>query len=298
MNEVVFHPKNDIPNFEECSINDWDERLIENCIYDLFIHPRQTIAKWALKTEQTAHLKIGYLGQYLASVLLNTKGCKTAARGNDCMDKSEVKSCSRIDQSDKCKRCRINIARVDKFCPKCKKNDKIQRNNDSKWLLTIRNEADLQKYLDLDRLVLIIEEYPSFHDQIFDTICIKVFEIYPKKNVGRHFKNIIESYFQQLYIANRKKTPNKIPAPKNLWPDSFQFYMCNPVKIFECNISNYLTDPKIEIKKYIKFDSPRCTSDIEKMPIKLLTAKEKAKFPILEKELTFNDILQLELRSF
>jgi hypothetical protein len=74
--------------------------------------------------------------------------------------------------------------------------------------------------------------------------------------------------------------------------------MCNPVKIFECNISNYLTDPKIEIKKYIKFDSPRCTNDIEKMPIKLLTAKEKAKFPILEKELTFNDILQLELRSF
>jgi len=271
--------------------------MIPECINDLFILPRKTLHKWSLITEQTPHTKIGYVGQHLASVLLNTKGTKTGARGEDCMDKSEVKSCSRVDQSDKCKRCKINLTKFDKVCPKCKKNDKIKRNNDSKWLLTIRSERDLKKYLDLDRLVLIIEEYPNFDKNNFDDIGIKVYEIYPKKEKCKHFKSILMEYWENIYKANREKNPKKVPAPKNLWPYSFQFYMCNPVKIFECKISNYLTEPVNEVIKFINYRSERTINDIEKMPVKLLTKEEKNKLEISgDKELTYEDILNLKLR--
>lgn len=295
--KTIFNPKTDITNFEQCHIANYNENMITKCIYDLFINPRKTMYEWSSITEQTAHIKIGYVGQHLASVLLNTKGCKTAARGEDCLDKSEVKACSRIDQSDKCNRCKINLTRFDKICPKCKKNDKIKRNNDSKWLLTIRSEDDLKKYLNLDRLVLIIEEYTKFNENNYDDISIKVYEIYPKKEECKHFKSILINYYQNIYLTNIKKNSKKVPAPKNLWPYSFQFYMCNPVKIFECEISNYINEPNINLIKYIKHLSVRTTYDIEKMPLKLLNEKEKMKIKVSEdNHLTYKDILKLELR--
>ena len=251
MSEDIFNPLNDIENLEECKIKKWDKSLINKCILDLFINPRKVMYEWSNITEQTAHIKVGYVGQHLASVLLNTLGCNTAARGDDCKDKSEVKSCSRVDQSDKCTRCKINISRFNKSCPNCKRTDKIKRNNDSKWLLTIRSEDDLNKYLKLDRLVLIIEDYPDFNKNKFDDISIKAYEIYPKLEMCKHFKNIITDYYNNIYLKNIKKNPKKVPAPKNLWPYSFQFHMCNPIKIFECKITDYITNPKIKIMKYI-----------------------------------------------
>jgi hypothetical protein len=298
MNETIFNPEIDIAKFEECHISNWNESMIKKCISDLFITPRKTMYEWSSITEQTPHIKIGYVGQHLASVLLNTIGCKTAARGEDCMDRSEVKSCSRVDQSDKCKRCGINITRFDKVCPTCKKNDKIKRNNDSKWLLTIRSEDDLNKYLDLDRLVLIIEEYPNFNENNFDDIVIKVYEIYPKKEECKNFKSILMDYYNNIYLSNIKKNPKQVPAPKNFWPDSFQFHMCNPVKIFECKISNYISDPIIEVIKYINYYSVRSIDDIEVMPIKLLNTEEKKRLEIFEdRELSYEDVLKLELRK-
>jgi hypothetical protein len=297
MTEIIFNPKTDIKDFEQCHIVNYHENMITKCISDLFINPRKTMYEWSSITEQTAHIKIGYVGQHLASVVLNTKGCKTAARGEDCLDKSEVKSCSRIDQSDKCNRCKINITRFDKMCPKCNQNDKIKRNNDSKWLLTIRSEDDLKKYLTLDRLVLIIEDYSDFDENNYDDIAIKVYEIYPKKEQCKHFKSMLMDYYENIYLANVKKNPQKVPAPKNLWPYSFQFYMCNPVKIFECKISNYIIEPCIDVIKYINHSSVRTTCDIEKMPLKLLSKEEKIIIEVSEsEELTHEHILKLELR--
>ena len=104
-------------------------------------------------------------------------------------------------------------------------------------------------------------------------------------------------YYENIYLANIKKNPKKVPAPKNLWPYSFQFYMCNPVKIFHCNISNYITEPDINVIKYINYSSVRTIYDIEKMPLKLLNQEEKIRIKVSEdKELTHEDILKLELR--
>lgn len=272
---IIFHPSTEIKNFSDLNLSNYNEHLIPKCIMDLFVNPRKTLHEWSSLTEQTNHTKIGYTGQHLASVILNIRGCKTGARGNDCIDGTEVKSCSRVDQSDKCDRCKINILRLDKLCPNCKKHDKIIRNNDSKWLLTIRNEEELNSYLQLDRLLLIIEEYPEFDKQNYNDISITIYEIYPKKDICSNFSKLITSYFSEIYSTNVEKNPKKVPAPKNLWPHSFQFHMCNPFEIFKCNIKNYLTEPTINIIKCIKPDEPRKVKDIAKMPISLLNSNEK-----------------------
>jgi len=165
-------------------------------------------------------------------------------------------------------------------------------------LLTIRSEEDLKKYLDLERLILILEEYPNFKSNNFDDIVVKVYEIYPKKDICKNFKNILTNYYNNTYLKNKEKNPKRVPAPKNLWPDSFQFYMCNPVKIFECKIKDYMTNPVIERTKYIKPDAVRTTNDIEVMPLSLLTQSEKDKLNLVDhQKLSYTDVLKLDLRD-
>lgn len=268
------NPITDIPGIEKCVLNNYDDNIVKECVMDLFVTPRILLYKWSRITEQTNHTKIGYTGQHLASVVLNVKGCKTGARGKDCLDGTEVKSCSRVDQSDKCTSCKVNVLRLDTACPGCS-STKITRNNDTKWLLTIRNENDLNAYLSLDRLVLIIEEYPDFDTQKYDDITITMYEIYPKKEICKNFATLITSYYNDLYVKNLANNPKKVPAPKNLWPHSYQFHMCNPFEIFKCRISHYLTNPKLDIIKHLKPTDCRTQSDIVPMPLKLLNAHER-----------------------
>lgn len=255
-------------------LDHYHDGLVERCIHDLFVTPRITLYRWSRLTEQTNHTKIGYTGQHLASVVLNVKGCKTGARGKDCMDGTEVKSCSRVDQSDKCTRCQVNVLRVDDVCPVCLGGDKIVRNNDTKWLLTIRSEDDLNAYLALDRLLLIIEEYPDFDKHDYKDITITMYEIYPKKE-PKNFAKLITNYYNDIYSKNLQKNPKKVPAPKNLWPHSYQFHMCDPHEIFRCRIADHLTDPKLTILKHLKPTDPRTPADIVPMPKSLLNARER-----------------------
>lgn len=241
------------------------DSLIRECIMDLFVHPRATLHKWSRITDQTSHTKIGYVGQHLASVLLNVRGCKTGARGLDCMDGTEVKSCSRVDQSDKCKHCDINVSRSDPVCPLC--HGTVKRNNDSKWLLTIRNQQELDKYLNLERLLLIIEDYPRFYEHNFDDISIRAFEIHPKRTPM--FGTLLRSYYHDIFL----KSKAKIPAPKNLWPYSYQFYMCDPVEIFHCTVYDFLSQPRVCIEKYIEPNETR--SAVVQMPCNILNTEEK-----------------------
>lgn len=263
-----------------------NEALIRECVMDLFVRPRMVLHKWSGITEQTCHTKIGYVGQHLASVLLNVRGCKTGARGLDCMDGTEVKSCSRVDQSDKCKRCDVNVSRTDPVCPVCE--GAVQRNNDSKWLLTIRNPEELDRYLALDRILLVLEEYPGFHENRFDDIRIRAFEIHPKRS--RVFGELLRSYYHDIFL----KSKAKVPAPKNLWPYSFQFYMCDPVEIFRCTVRRFLTDPEMTIEKYLAPHEPR--TDPVPMPRALLNAKEKTRVSTTNEFLTDQDKAQLSLR--
>ena len=289
--EKIYIPKNEYP------LKNHDENLIKKCILDLFVNPRKILHEWSILTEQTNHTKIGYTGQHLASVILNMKGCKTGARGKDCMDGTEVKSCSRVDQSDKCERCKISILRYDEFCPYCNKKDKIVRNNDSKWLLTIRNENELNYYLNLDRLLLIIEEYPDFSKNKYDDIMITMYEIYPKHEICKNFRKIIINYFNDIYSKNIIKNPKKNPAPKNFWPYSYQFYLCNPFEIFKCKITNYLTKPIVDIIHYIKPNEIRTLQHLAKMPVRILKLQEKKDINNNEEDyVSFLNKMKLQLR--
>ncbi|MDO4225254.1 MAG: MamI family restriction endonuclease, partial [Bergeyella zoohelcum] len=98
------------PNANLIKISNNREKIIE-FLNDLIIKPRVDIRKWANITKQTPTLKIGYIGQYLSSLILGMEGGRTGARGHDIIDGTEVKSCTKVDQADKCKDCGERLMR-------------------------------------------------------------------------------------------------------------------------------------------------------------------------------------------
>ncbi len=128
------------PNTKLVTLHDNIKQIV-NLLDELVLQPRINAIKWSRITKQTPNIKIGYPGQHLASLITGMTGERTGARGNDIADGSEVKSCSRIDQLDKCNNCESPVARLEDKCSECGSSD-IKRNNDSKWLFSIRNRAE------------------------------------------------------------------------------------------------------------------------------------------------------------
>ena len=261
------------PNKDLIEIDN-NEKLIKEFIKDMILMPSVTAHKWSEITNQTPNLKIGYPGQHLASLITGMKGNATGARGNDIIDGSEVKSCSKIDQSDKCLECKSNVLRSLNKCPKCGSSN-IKRNNDSKWLIPVRSEDELNLLInETPRFIFIVTDYPNFINNNYNDIRIRAFEIWVKYSRCEKFITMMKSYYENIYLKHIQKNPNKTPAPKNLFPDNYPFYMCNPIKTFECIIKNALSESEINIVKYIQPDRNRSTLESEKMPIELLTTNE------------------------
>lgn len=262
------------PDLSKITIKD-NIKLIEQFIYDMIISPRIASHKWSAITNQTPNLKIGYPAQHLASLILGMKGDATGARGNDICDGTEVKSCSKIDQSDKCLDCKENVLRSQNKCPACGSAN-IRRNNDSKWLIPIRNEDELTMALkETPRFLFIVSDYPFFKDNNFSDIRIRAFEIYPSNPRCVRFAELLKSYYYNIYLPHIKHNPNATPAPKNLFPDNFPFYMCNPIKVFQCDIVGSLSSkPKIKISHYVAPDADRTNLQSVLMPVELLHKKE------------------------
>jgi hypothetical protein len=72
--------------------------------------------------------------------------------------------------------------------------------------------------------------------------------------------------------------------------------MCNPIEIFNCRVKNYLTQPTIEVIKFIRPNEPRKIKDIAKMPVNLLNPRERKMVNVTNKYVSFQDKLKLELR--
>lgn len=257
------------PNENLITITD-NRRLITEFIQDMLIIPRERAHKWSKITNQTPNLKIGYPFQHLASLITGMKGNATGARGEDLIDGSEVKSCNKIDQSDKCLECGRNILRIQQQCPYCLSVN-IRRNNDSKWLISIRNEDELRMLKDeTPRFILMLSDYPDFASKKFEKIRIRSFEIWVKSPRCKNFITLMDSYYQNIYLKHKSINPNKNPAPKNLFPENYPFYMCNPIKIFECFIDENF---HINITHFIEPNIDRTYLDSEKMPKGLLKRK-------------------------
>jgi len=164
------------PDINLITIKD-NKVLIKKLLEELVLEPRINALKWSEVTHQTPNLRIGYPGQHLASLITGIKGRKTGARGDDLEDGTEVKSCSRIDQMDSCKDCKSPVARIEIKCSSCGSSN-IERKDDSKWLFTIRSENDLKVLTqDVERIFLLLADYPNFAQQDYDTLRFQSFEI-------------------------------------------------------------------------------------------------------------------------
>ena len=119
-----------------------NKELIEQFLDEVIVKPKTTLKKWSKITNQTPAVKLGYIGQHLASLITGVPGTGSGARGDDLEDSSEVKSCNKIDQVDKCAECNGRVMRYEKTCSACG-SDKIDRKDDSKWLFSIRSQEEL-----------------------------------------------------------------------------------------------------------------------------------------------------------
>lgn len=125
--------------------------------------------------------------------------------------------------------------------------------DDSKWLFTIRSENDLKVLTkDVNRIVLALADYPEFDKDNFEDLRFQVFEIWTKSPRNQNFVKLMTNYYHKIYLEHKRKNPSKPqpPAPKNFWPYSYQFYMCNPIKVLNCIVKNANLTPKIEIDYY------------------------------------------------
>ena len=261
------------PNKKLITITD-NQNQIEKLLSELVLQPRVNALKWSAITKQTPNIKIGYPGQHLASLITGMPGERTGARGTDLIDGTEVKSCSRIDQLDICKDCKSPVSRSEVNCPSCNSTN-IKRNEDSKWLFSVKNENDLDVLINkVERIFLMIGDYPNFGEGDFSTLRFQAFEIWNTGGRSERFKEIMSNYYQKIYLAHKTESPDRMPAPKNFWPYSYQFYMCNPILTFSCTVYNADTKPKIKIGYYLDPAADRSKLESVIMPADILVEKE------------------------
>jgi hypothetical protein len=261
------------PNLKFITIHD-NEMHIKRLISDLILTPRIKALEWSSITKQTPNMKVGYPGQHLASLIVGMEGARTGARGHDIIDGSEVKACSRVDQLDNCANCSEKVLRIEPFCSTCGSSN-IRRMGDSKWLFTIRSERDLEVLTnEVERVILTIADYPNFDEQDFETLRFQVFEIWTKSPRCARFKEIMTNYFEKIYAGHKAKDSNKTPAPKNFWPYSYQFYLCNPIRVFSCIVENANSVPNILIEYFMPPQQNRAFMRSELMPSELLNKEE------------------------
>lgn len=236
------------PDVSKITISDNLYRL-EQFIANAIIAPRKIMKEWSLVTSQTPAVKIGYVGQHLASLITGVAGTGSGARGDDLIDGTEVKSCNKVDQVDKCKVCNSHVMRYEEKCSSCG-SDKIARKDDSKWLFSVRDEHELIQYLNLDRVLLVLMDYPKFAEGDFKDIRISAFEIYPKEDRASVFRDLINNHYYNIYlpkITGKLKEDVTKGNPMNLHPFGFQFFKCNPVLTFSCVIKDIDSNPQILI---------------------------------------------------
>ena len=229
---------------------------IKQCIIDLFVTPRNLINKWSDKTNQTSQVRLAYPGQHIASVVTGVRGIGTAARGMDLSDGSEVKSCSRADQLGRCNKCGAPVMRAVSICPVCGSRD-IETKEDSHWIFSIRSEEELSTLFDAPRVLLLLIDR---NEQ--DQIRIRIWQIDTKQH---YFEDFFKEYYYNNFTQKLRAGVSNI-APCNLHPLKYDFYMMEPVLIFDSHIADGI--PIIDF-----YNLNNITAD--PMPSKLLKSDEK-----------------------
>lgn len=252
-----------------------NRELICELIADLYLQPRSAILKWSQVTNQTAQVRIAYPGQHLASLVSGIPGTGTAARGNDLADGSEIKSCSRADQLGKCKECGGGVLPHQEQCPTCNSSN-IDRKTDSHWIFSIKSKQELDQYLSCPRILLVL--FDRMVDGS-DVIRSRIWEIWPSSARHLYFRWFVEDYWENNYLYKLDK--GLTPAPLNLHPLQFDFYMMNPVCTFEARTrmpesieksATFVPNPT-DIIHWIEPNADRDDIDVDIMPVDTVRPK-------------------------
>lgn len=122
----------------------------EALIKDLYIDLRAKVNAWSKITQQTPQARMGYVGQHLVSVVTGYPGGKSGARGYDLViddeRHGEIKTCYRVDQLGSCNACGAVVSSLETECAVCSSTS-INRKDDSKWLIAIRNNDEFAKII-------------------------------------------------------------------------------------------------------------------------------------------------------
>lgn len=212
----------------------------EALIKDLYIDLRAKVNKWSKITKQTPQARMGYIGQHLVSVVTGYPGGKSGARGYDLIisdsEHGEIKTCYRVDQLGSCNQCSAVVSSLETECARCGSTN-ICRKDDSKWLISIRNNEDFEKILDPKYYYFVLFEFESIVDST-NNIIASIWEVNPK---NKGFAYCMIDY----YLNIREKSKSK--APFNMWPHSFKFALTEPKLIYRARITG---DGEIETKVF------------------------------------------------
>lgn len=202
------------------------EAFAKALLIDLYVRLRHDLKRWASVTMQTPQPRMGYVGQHLVSVITGHPGGRSGARGDDLKldggKVGEIKCCYRVDQLGKCGSCGTPVASIETICPneECKSDD-LRRSDDSKWLISVKNETELRECFSPSRYYFVLFEFVDLNRS--DDVDVVVYEVDPT-TLG--FTLCIIDYYFNIREMSRSK------APFNLWPHSAKFLMMRPRKIY------------------------------------------------------------------
>jgi len=198
------------------------EKLIE----ELYIDLRRRVNFWSGITHQTPQARMGYIGQHLVSVVTGYRGGKSGARGYDLIisptEHAEIKTCYRVDQLGACKNCKGIVSSLETVCAVCKSQE-IERKDDSKWLISIRNDDEFAKILTPVFYYFVLFEFEKIHDSENNNIVASIWKV-NSKNKG--FAYCLVDYYLNIRASSVSK------APFNMWPHSLKFYLTRPELIY------------------------------------------------------------------
>jgi hypothetical protein len=207
----------------------------EQLIRDLYTDLRAKLAAWSQITYQTAQARMGYVGQHLVSVVTGCPGGKSGARGKDLIlpdgEFAEIKTCYRVDQLGYCENCRTRTSPLETVCPECG-SENLRRLEDSKWLISIRNDDEFEQILAPRFYFLVLFDFTDMNKP--DTVRASIWRVDPR---SAGFAMCMVDYYLNIRASSKSK------APFNLWPYSLKFRMMKPRLFYRSLI---LPDDSIE----------------------------------------------------
>jgi hypothetical protein len=218
------HAMSDSDGHYELGTIEASEALLD----DLYVKLRRAIANWAAVTNQTPQARMGYVGQHLTSVVTGFPGGRSGARGNDLIlpdgKSAEIKTCYRVDQLGSCSNCGHAVASIEPACPACE-GTAIDRKDDSKWLISPKNEVEVEALFDAEFFYLVLFDFADFADP--REINARIWRVDPR---SPGFAYCMVDYYFNIR-ANSASS-----APFNLWPFSLKFGLLGGELIYSARV--------------------------------------------------------------